>query len=124
MSENEDTQSLESMEKNLFTDLTPQQLSIKNTELLQNYINLYASLEDVFTNLNKIDKNYQNSRIIDFIADKVIDLKDMVSYIITDVYTARTYVENLVEYKKCLLIFHQISTMCKTISKKIVDKSV
>ena len=124
MSEDEDTQSLESMEKNLFADLTPQQLSIKNTELLQNYINLHSSLESVFSNLNKIDKNYQNSRIIDFIADKVIELKDMVSYIITDVYTARTYVENLVEYKKCLLIFHQISTMCKTISKKIVDKSV
>ena len=39
-------------------------------------------------------------------------------------YVTRTYVENLVEYKKCLLIFHQISVMTKTVAKKTVDNKV
>ncbi len=122
MDDQQDTQSLSAMEKNLFSDLTPEQMAIKNTELLQNYINLHQSLEDVFININKIYKDYNNSRIIDFIADKIIELKDMVNYIIINTYTSRTYVENLVEYKKCLLIFHQIGTMVKSVSKKMEDK--
>ena len=124
MDDEEDTESLAAMEKNLFADLTPQQLAIKNTELLKNYINLHTTLEDTFTNLNKIHKDYSNGRIIDFIADKIIELKDMVNYIITTTYVTRTYVENLVEYKKCLLIFHQISVMTKTVAKKTVDNKV
>lgn len=110
--------SLADMEKDLFADLTPAQMAIKNTELLQNYIDLYEALNSTFDNVNKISKNYYNTRLIEFIADKIVDLRDMVNYTITTTYVTRTYVENLTVYKQCLVIYHQIGTMLKGLIQK------
>ena len=110
---NDDPNSLKSLEKDLFADLTPEQLSIKNSELLQNYIDLYDSLETIFDNVNKIPKTYTNTRAIEFIADKLVELKEMVNQVITTTYITKTYVENLTVYKQCLLMLQQLNTMLK-----------
>ena len=110
-------QSLSDMEKNLFSNLTAPQMAIKNTELLQNYINLNKTLEDIFININNIPRTYDNARVIEFIANRTAELRDMTSYIITDTYITRTYVENLVEYKKSLLILSQINAILKGLIK-------
>ena len=102
---------LKSLEKTLFADLTPEQMSIKNSELLQNYMDLYETLNHIFDNINKIPKNYNNTRVLSFITDKILDLKDMVHSIITVSYATKTYVENLTVYKQCLLILQQIDGM-------------
>ena len=57
-----------------------------NSELLDNYISLYDVLESIFTNINKIQKDYNNTRVLEFITDKVVDLKSMVNYIINTTY--------------------------------------
>lgn len=111
----EDEQSLFGMEKNLFSELTPQQMAIKNTELLQNYINLHTTLNKTFDNINKIPKTYTNTRLIDYISGRITELRDMVNYIITTTYVTRTYVENLTYYKECLMILTQISTILKSL---------
>jgi hypothetical protein len=106
------------MEKNLFSDLTPQQMSIKNTELLQNYIDLHATLETITTDLDKIEKTFENTRVIDFIQDKLTELKDIINYTITTTYITRTYVENLSNYKQALLTLQQINSMLKGLIQK------
>ena len=115
--EEDPEQSLSDMEKNLFSNLTAPQMAIKNTELLQNYINLNKTLEDIFININNIPRTYDNARVIEFIANRTAELRDMTSYIITDTYITRTYVENLVEYKKSLLILSQINAILKGLIK-------
>ena len=105
------------MEKNLFSDLTPQQMSIKNTELLQNYIRLYETLQSTYANINNIHKSYSNARIIEFISNKTAELRDMVGYAITDSYITKTYVENLVIYKQHLLVLTQINAVLKSLAK-------
>ena len=109
---------LSDMEKNLFADLTPQQLAIKNNELLQNYIALYDAIGEIFDNVNKIPKTYDNTRPLTFIADQLVELKDMVNYIITTTYITRTYVENMTYYKQSLVILTQLNTMIKELIKK------
>ena len=106
------------MEKNLFKDLTPQQMTIKNRELLSNYIELYETIDTTFDAINKIPKTFFNTRPLTFIADQLVDLKDMVNYIITDVYITRTYVENVTYYKQCLLTLTQLNEMLKALIHK------
>lgn len=106
------------MEKNLFSDLTPAQLAIKNNELLQNYITLYETINTIFDSINKIPKTYDNTRPLTFIADQLVELKDMVNYIITTTYITRTYVENMTYYKQSLVILTQLNTMLKALAKK------
>ena len=109
----DDGKDLKSLEKTLFADLSPEQMSIKNSELMQNYMDLYETLNHIFDNINKIPKDYNNTRVLAFITDKVLDLKDMVHSIITVSYSTKTYVENLTVYKQCLLILKQIDNMLK-----------
>ena len=114
----EDDNSLKSKEKDLFADLTPQQIAIKNGELLQNFIDLYDDVVSIADNVNKIPKTYLNTRPIEFVADKLVELKDITNMVITTTYVTKTYVENLVIYKQCLLMLQQINTMLKAIVQK------
>ena len=108
--------SLKSLEKTLFADLTPEQMSIKNSELMQNFIDLHETLNQIFNNINKIPKTYNNTRVLAFISDKILDLKDMIHMTITTTYGTKTYVENLTTYKQSLLILKQIDNMLKELS--------
>ena len=107
---------LKSLEKTLFADLTPEQMSIKNSELMQNYMDLYETLNHIFDNINKIPKDYNNTRVLSFITDKILDIKDMVHTIITTTYSTKTYVENLTVYKQFLLILKQVDNMLKELT--------
>ena len=108
--------SLKSLEKTLFADLTPEQMSIKNSELMQSFIDLHETLNQIFNNINKIPKTYNNTRVLAFISDKILDLKDMIHMTITTTYGTKTYVENLTTYKQSLLILKQIDNMLKELS--------
>ena len=109
---------LQDMEKTLFSDLSPQQMAIKNSEHLQNYIDLFESLNTIFDNINKIPKTYSNTRVIEFVGEKIVEMKDMVNYIITTTYITKTYVEKMATYKQCLLMLQQINTMLKGLVQK------
>ena len=111
---------LADMEKTLFSDMTPQQLAIKNNELLQNYIGLYETINTIFDSINKIPKTFDNTRPLSFIADQLIELKDMVNYVITTTYVTRTYVENMAYYKQALVVLEQLNSMLKALVKKPV----
>ena len=109
---------LADMEKTLFSDLSPQQLAIKNNELLQQYITLYETINNIFNSINRIPKTISNTRPLSFIADQLIELKDMVNYTITTTYITRTYVENMTYYKQALVILEQLNTMLKALVQK------
>lgn len=118
-SESNDTENtLAGMEKNLFSDLSPQQMAIKNNELLQNYIELYETVSTIFDSINKIPKTINNTRPLTFIADQLVELKDMVNYVITTTYVTRTYVENMAYYKQALVVLEQLNTMLKALIQK------
>ena len=91
-------------------------MSIKNSELMQNFIDLHETLNQIFNNINKIPKTYNNTRVLAFISDKILDLKDMIHMTITTTYGTKTYVENLTTYKQSLLILKQIDNMLKELS--------
>ena len=95
-------------------------MAIKNAELLQNYINLHETLQKVYNDINNIPKSYSNSRILEYITKKTAELRDMISYTITDTYVTRTYVENLVAYKQSLLILTQINAVLKSLVKSSI----
>ena len=58
------------------------------------------------------------SIFIDFIANKIVEQKDLVNAIIIYTFSTKTYAENLASYKQCLLILQQINTMLKGLVEK------
>ena len=57
--------------------------------------------------------------ILEFISNKLVELKDMINAIINVTYSTRTYIENLTNYKQCLLILQQANTMLKGLVVKV-----
>lgn len=114
----DDGEDLNALEKELFSDLSPQQLSIKNTELLKNYIDLYTTVDLIIQDLDRIDKTAENTKRIEFIQTKLTELRDITNFTITTTYITRTYVENLSNYKQSLLMLQQINSMLKSLIKK------
>ena len=89
-----------------------------NTELLQNYIDMYNSLSVIFDDINNIPKSAENTRVLNYISSQTTELKDTVNYIITTTYITRTYAENLVEYKRCLLMMSRINDLLQCVIQR------
>ena len=68
--------------------------------------------------INNINKTYENTRVLDYISNKLIELNDMVNTIITVTFNTKTYAENLAVYKQCLLMLKQIESMISELAKQ------
>lgn len=105
---------LKKVESELFSNLTPEQIAIKNYELKQNYIDLYSTIISTLTRINDIPKSEENINVLKFVLDKLLDLKEMVDFNITKVYKTRTYIENNIIYQQCL---STLNAICDIISQ-------
>lgn len=109
---------IQSLEYKLFSDLTPEQMSIKQIELKQQYIDLFDSISDIVSRVNKITKTTNNANVIEFVTTKMIELKDLVHYYLNNTYNTRTYIENTMNYQQYILILNTINKMLKEIIPK------
>ena len=109
----EDPNSLKSLERDLFKDLTPEQLAIKNTELMKNFIDLYDTVNNVFDSINKIPKTFTNIIILEFVSNGFVELKERVNTIITVSYATKTYAENYAIFQECLITMEKLNKILK-----------
>ena len=113
---------IQSLEDNLFKDLTPEQMTIKQIELKQQYIDLFDSISDIVSRVNKITKTTDNANIIEFVTNKMSELKDLVHFYLNNTYITKSYIENTMNYQQYILILNTINKMLKEIIPK-TDKS-
>jgi hypothetical protein len=109
---------LKDLENQLFSSLTPEQIEIRNIELKRRYIDMYETIVGVTTRINKIAKTDTNLKVLEFVTNKLVELKDMVSYNLTDVFDSRTYIENCEVYQQCVAILNTINEILKELTKK------
>ncbi len=109
---------IQSLEDNLFKDLSPEQMAIKQIELKQQYIDLFDSISDIVSRVNKITKTTDNTNVIEFVTNKMIELKELVHYYLNSTYNTKTYIENTMNYQQYILILNAINKMLKEIIPK------
>lgn len=106
---------LKKIESELFSNLSPEQMAIKNTELKERFITIYTTIGSTLVRINDIPKSKDNIELLKFVTDKLLDLRDLVDYNITTVFQTRTYVENNIVYQQCLSILDSISAILASI---------
>lgn len=111
-------QALKDIEAKLFSELSPEQLQIKDNELKIQYINLYEDIEKTEQRVNRIVKTENNEDVVAFISKKLDDLKDLVHRILTETYQTQTWLQNMLTYQHCLSIFAGIGELLRNLSKK------
>ena len=111
----EDPNSLKGLERDLFKDLTPEQLSIKNSELMKNYIDLYDTVNGIFDSINHIPKTFENTRILEFVSQAFLELKEQVNMVITTSYATKTYAENYANFQEFLITIEKLNKILKSL---------
>ena len=112
-------ENLKKIEAELFSNLTPEQIAIKNYELKQNFINLYGTIGSTLARINDISKSDDNIETLKFITDKLLELREMIDFNITTAYQTRTYIENNIIYQQCLSTLNAISDIIQTIPNPV-----
>lgn len=107
---------LQNMEGDLFKDLTPEQLEIKTKELKQRYIDVYESIDNIMTRLNKISKTQENIKVLQFVTNKLLELKQLVYYYLTNTFDTKTYIENSINYQEYLATISVVNKIFKQIN--------
>ena len=111
-SDNDEDNSFENLKKieaELFSNLTDEQIAIKNTELKNQYIDLYTTIGRTLVRINDVSKTDDNIEILKFVTDKLLELRDMIDFNITTAFNTRTYIENNIIYQQCLSTLNAIS---------------
>ena len=115
-------ENLKKIEAELFSNLTPEQIAIKNYELKQNFINLYSTIGATLSRINDITKSDNNIETLKFITTKLLELREMIDFNITTAYQTRTYIENSIIYQQCLSTLNAISDIISSIPNPIKDE--
>lgn len=106
---------VEDLEKDVFGDLTDQQMDIKNKELKTNFINLYDAISDIEERINDISKDADMIKPLEFVSNKLADLAQQVSDYLSYTYPTKSYTENTVMYRLFLNVLNQINDILSTI---------
>jgi hypothetical protein len=106
---------IEAIEKELFSDLTDEQLALKHVELKSQFIALYEAAGEVVERINKIPKTDMNIKVLEFIGNKLTELRSLVHYNLTEGYETKSYVENVMIYQRCLVTMNTINQMLQAI---------
>ena len=109
-------------EKELFKDLKPEQIAIKERELRERFQDLYQVVAESIDKLNKITKTTYDANMLDLVLRQLINLKDTILHSITKAFPTRTYVQNKVELQKLATIFNALTNSVRNIYEVRVNK--
>lgn len=106
------------LEKEILGSLSDEQLSIKYRELKTQYINIYSTIDALLIRVNKISKNNSNIKVIEFILNKLTELKELVVFYLTNTFDTKSYIENTINYQQYLAILNSMTKLFKEINIK------
>ena len=121
-SEDSETNSkLKELETVVFDDLTEDEKNMKITELKALYITVYKKCGTISEMLAGIKKDEETIQIIEYISNTLIDLREYVNDYINKVFDSKTYIENLSQLQKYIMIFNAINKVFEQIKDENVE---
>ena len=110
-------QDLKDAENDIFNGLSDQDKVIKINELKDLYQDLYNRIITLYDKVNDIPKDEELIKVYNFIIDNLSDLKQFVYDYLTNTFDNKTYLENMVNYKKYLSTLNVINGILEEIRK-------
>lgn len=109
---------LQDLENKTLTGLSPQQIEIRNSELKNRFVDIYNIIADSLSKCSKLLRNDETSKTIDFIAEKLSSLKEMIYFYICNTYFTKTYTENSIMLQRYLVTMNTLNVLLD----EIIDK--
>jgi hypothetical protein len=109
-------------EQDVFSDLSPEQMIIKNSELKEQYRTLHSILIDSIDKINKISHTTYDDSMLDFIVKKMVTMKTMIRDTLIDAFPTRTYVENKIELQRFIMVYNQLANMISAVYQSRIKR--
>ena len=116
-------QDLKDVENDIFNGLSDQDKVIKINELKDLYQDLYNRIITLYDKVNDIPKDDELIKVYNFIIDNLSDLKQFVYDYLTNTFDNKTYLENMVNYKKYISTLNVINGILEEIRKGLYKES-
>lgn len=108
-------ESLDSYEQDIFRDLSPEQMIIKNKELKAQFKSLNNIIFDSLEKLNNISHTSYDNTILDFVVRKLVELKDISRDYTVDAFNTKSYIENQIQLQKMVATFNRIVNLLSNV---------
>ena len=108
-------ESLDSYEKDVFGDLSPEQMIIKNKELKSQFRSLNNIIFDSLEKLNNISHTSYDNTILDFVVRKLVELKNISRDYTVEVFNTKSYIENQIQLQKMIATFNRIVNLLSNV---------
>lgn len=109
--EDDPRKKLRDLEASIFDQLSDDQKKIKIGELKQLYADTYEKAKNISTMVAEMDKQPEHAKIYDYILNGLSDLRKFIQDYLNNVFDAKTYIENLIEFQKYLTVFDTINNI-------------
>lgn len=114
----EEVDDLKAKEEELYANLTPDQLDIKHKELKGQFLSMFDMVSELVERIGGTGTTEENIKIVEYISNNLINLKDMISDYVNDVYQTKSYIENSIMYNRFLATLNAINQLLEEIQVK------
>lgn len=114
---------IQDLEKDVFSDLSDEQMAIKDRELKSNFSRMYDIIIDIKERINDISKDANMIKSLEFAANTLSELSDQVSDYLSYTYETKSYTENMINYSMFLSVIEQINEILDNIGATHSQKS-
>lgn len=110
-------QNIKDAEGEIFANLSDKDKINKVNELKTLYEDLYNRIVTLYDKINEIPKDDELIKVYNFITDNLADMKEYVYDYMTSTFDNKTYLENMINYKKYLSTLNVINGILEEIRK-------
>lgn len=110
-------QNIRDVEGEIFANLSDKDKINKVNELKTLYEDLYNRIVTLYDKVNEIPKDDDLIKVYNFVTDNLADMKEYVYDYMTSTFDNKTYLENMINYKKYLSTLNVINGILEEIRK-------
>lgn len=99
-------------------NLSDDELEIKHRELKNSFLAMFDMTNNFIDRLSGITTGDENTKVIEFISNKLISIRDMITDYMNYTYKTKSYIENSINYNRFLVQLNSINKILRQLSKK------
>lgn len=109
---------LKQLDQELFKNLSPEQIVMKNKKLKLHFLDLFEETSNIIERIGDVNSREDMSSCLEFISDKLDELRNMIVDYIENIYDSKSYMENAIYYNQCLVVLSGINKILAEFNKK------
>lgn len=117
-----DDDEVKDLEKDIFDNLSEDQMKIKVMELRKRYLDLYENCINIIDRLNDSPKSEETIKQLTFVSNKLEALSNMVADYLEHTFGIISYIENEVNFSKFLGVLNGINDILDMIDVDLKKK--